>query len=67
MPSAFLVSLGDFGRKENASAQKDLKTDPKKQQEVKQENDEMKLLGAENEQCGPGLTRDENGVCKMDS
>lgn len=26
---------------------------------------EMKLLGAENEQCGPGLSRDQDGICRV--
>lgn len=38
---------------------KDLKKKPTK------EVGEMKLLGAENEQCGPGLSRDDNGICRL--
>lgn len=46
----------DVAKKET---KKDLKKKPTK------ESGEMKLLGAENEQCGPGLSRDENGICRL--
>lgn len=42
---------------------KEAKKDLKKKY-VKEEG-EMKLLGAENEQCGPGLSRDKDGICRV--
>lgn len=41
-------------------AKKDLK-----KKYVKEVEGEMKLLGAENEQCGPGLSRDHDGICRV--
>ncbi|RZC42849.1 hypothetical protein BDFB_008410 [Asbolus verrucosus] len=45
------------------------KTEDKKKKDGKKKNKEapksmLKLLGAENEQCGPGLARDSEGVCR---
>lgn len=41
-----------------------MKKDTKKDTKKKYES-EMKLLGAENEQCGPGLSRDKDGICRV--
>lgn len=40
----------------------DKKKDGKKKKEISKSV--LKLLGAENEQCGPGLARDSEGVCR---
>lgn len=38
-----------------------------KKKYVNEATSDMKLLGAENEQCGPGLSRDKDGICRVNN
>lgn len=59
------VPLEETIHKKNAEiTKKETKKEPNKKKQTKESN-EMKLLGAENEQCGPGLSRDDNGICRV--
>lgn len=44
---------------------KEVKKDNKKKHTKDVNGDVLKLLGAEHEQCGPGLTRDASGICRL--
>lgn len=63
------VPLDEEGHKKREDVvKKDVKKDLKKKyvKEASEEGqNEMKLLGAENEQCGPGLSRDKDGICRV--
>lgn len=48
-----------------AHEKKDVKKDSKKKHTKDVNGDILKLLGAEHEQCGPGLTRDASGICRL--
>lgn len=41
------------------------KKDGKKKHPKEIDGETLKLLGAENEQCGPGLRRDAEGICRI--
>lgn len=64
---AFVITVplgGESIKKHEDIVKKDTKKDLKKKY-VNEADSEMKLLGAENEQCGPGLTRDKDGICRV--